>query len=292
MCRLEGIIPALESSHAAGPRDARLAPTLAKDRSCWSTSPAAVTRTCTPWPKNRDHILTMAPPKFRLYSSAFRRSGRKALIPFITAGDPDPALTVPLLHTLVRAGADIIELGVPFSDPMADGPTIQRASERALAKGVSLREVLELVAEFPHDDQTTPDRPDGLREPDRGHGRREVRRGRCDAGVDGVLVVDYPPEESDRVLPAACSARNLDPIFLLRRPPTKRASRRSVALASGYVYYVSLKGVTGAAALDVAAVAARIPQKSARTGVAGGRRLRHPRRGDRAQRSPASPMRS
>jgi tryptophan synthase alpha chain len=192
--------------------------------------------------------------------------GRKALIPFITAGDPDPALTVSLMHTLVEAGADIIELGVPFSDPMADGPTIQRASERALLKGVSLRKVLGMVANFRADDNETPVVLMGYANPIEAMGIDTFAAAAYDAGVDGVLVVDYPPEESVEFA-QAMRANSLAPIFLLA--PTSTADRISQvgALASGYVYYVSLKGVTGSAALDVDAVAARIPEIRARTGV-------------------------
>ncbi|MEF8711353.1 MAG: tryptophan synthase subunit alpha [Accumulibacter sp.] len=192
--------------------------------------------------------------------------GRKALIPFITAGDPDPALTVPLLQTLVRAGADIIELGVPFSDPMADGPTIQRASERALAKGVSLRQVLGLVRDFRAADQETPIVLMGYANPIEAMGVEAFAAAAGAAGADGVLVVDYPPEEG---IDFAHTLRRhgLAPIFLLA--PTSSAARIAQvgALAGGYIYYVSLKGVTGSAALDVAAVAARIPDIRARTGV-------------------------
>ena len=192
--------------------------------------------------------------------------GRKALIPFITAGDPDPALTVPLLRTLVRAGADIIELGVPFSDPMADGPTIQRASERALAKGVSLRQVLGLVRDFRAADQETPIVLMGYANPIEAMGVEAFAATAGAAGADGVLVVDYPPEEG---IDFAHTLRRhgLAPIFLLA--PTSSAARIAQvgALAGGYIYYVSLKGVTGSAALDVAAVAARIPDIRARTGV-------------------------
>ena len=195
-----------------------------------------------------------------------RAQRRKALIPFITAGDPDPVLTVTLMHTLVEAGADIIELGVPFSDPMADGPTIQRASERALAKGVSLRQVLEMVANFRADDNETPVVLMGYANPIESMGVDAFAETALDAGVDGVLVVDYPPEESAEFA-RAMQANALDPIFLLA--PTSTASRieQVAALASGYVYYVSIKGVTGSAQLDVAAVAARIPEIHAATGV-------------------------
>ena len=202
-------------------------------------------------------------------SQAFARlqgEGRKALVPFITAGDPDPALTVPLLRTLVRAGADVIELGVPFSDPMADGPTIQRASERALAKGVSLRQVLSLVATFRAEDRTTPIVLMGYANPIEAMGVEVFAAAAAAAGVDGVLVVDYPPEES-ATFAGALQRQAIDPIFLLAPTSSDARIAQVGALASGYIYYVSLKGVTGSAALDVAAVAARIPEIRARTGV-------------------------
>ena len=185
--------------------------------------------------------------------------GRKALIPFITAGDPNPSLTVSLMHTLVEAGADIIELGVPFSDPMADGPTIQRASERALRKGVSLRQVLSMVANFRADNNETPVVLMGYANPIEAMGVDNFAESAFDAGVDGVLVVDYPPEESIEFA-QAMRANALDPIFLLA--PTSTATRiaQVAALASGYVYYVSLKGVTGAGTLDTAAVEAMLPR--------------------------------
>ena len=192
--------------------------------------------------------------------------GRKALIPFITAGDPDPALTVPLMHTLVDAGADIIELGVPFSDPMADGPTIQRASERALAKGVSLRQVFGMVANFRADNNETPVVLMGYANPIEAMGVDQFTAAAFDAGVDGVLVVDYPPEESAEFA-KAMNANALDPIFLLAPTSTEKRIAQVAELASGYVYYVSLKGVTGSAALDVQSVAARIPEIHAATGV-------------------------
>ncbi len=192
--------------------------------------------------------------------------GRKALIPFITAGDPDPALTVPLMHSLVDAGADIIELGVPFSDPMADGPTIQRASERALLKGVSLRQVLGMVANFRADNNETPVVLMGYANPIEAMGVEQFAAAAFDAGVDGVLVVDYPPEESADFA-KAMNANALDPIFLLSPTSTEKRIAQVAELASGYVYYVSLKGVTGSAALDVQSVAARIPEIHAATGV-------------------------
>ena len=192
--------------------------------------------------------------------------GRKALIPFITAGDPDPALTVPLMHTLVEAGADIIELGVPFSDPMADGPTIQRASERALAKGVSLRQVLGMVANFRADNNETPVVLMGYANPVECFGPDRFVDEAKAAGVDGVLIVDYPPQECE-AFAARLRAADMDAIFLLAPTSTEARIAQVAELASGYVYYVSLKGVTGSAQLDVEAVARRIPEIRAAVGV-------------------------
>ena len=201
--------------------------------------------------------------------SAFERlqaEGRKALIPFITAGDPDVALTLPLMHTLVESGADVIELGVPFSDPMADGPTIQRASERALAKGMTLRKVLELVVAFRATDQTTPVVLMGYANPIEAMGLDKFALAAAQSGVDGVLVVDYPPEEAVS-FGAAIKAQGMDPIFLLA--PTSTVARISQVseIASGYVYYVSLAGVTGSGALNVDAVAERLPLIREKTGL-------------------------
>ena len=196
--------------------------------------------------------------KIKATFERLQAQGRKALIPFITASDPDPALTVSLMHTLVEAGADIIELGVPFSDPMADGPTIQRASERALKQGVSLRQVLGMVANFRADNNETPVVLMGYANPIEAMVIGTFAEAALDAGVDGVLVVDYPPEESVDFA-RAMHANALDPIFLLAPTSTPERIAQVAALGSGYVYYVSLKGVTGSAALDVDAVAARIP---------------------------------
>jgi tryptophan synthase alpha chain len=195
-----------------------------------------------------------------------RAQQRKALIPFITAGDPQPHVTVPLMHTLVEAGADVIELGVPFSDPMADGPTIQRASERALAYGVSLRQVLGMVANFRADNCETPVVLMGYANPIEAMGLETFAAAAFDAGVDGVLVVDYPPEEAER-FSAAMTKYALDPIFLLAPTSTAERVAQVAQIASGYVYYVSLKGVTGSANLDVDAVARRIPELRMATGL-------------------------
>ncbi|MDD4979286.1 MAG: tryptophan synthase subunit alpha [Gallionella sp.] len=188
-----------------------------------------------------------------------KQHNRKALIPFITAGDPSPEQTVPLLHALVAAGADVLELGVPFSDPMADGPTIQRASERALKKGVTLRSVLALVAEFRKQDANTPVVLMGYGNPIEAMGW-DVFAQRCaDVGVDGVLTVDFPPEESHDAF-EHLQRHNIAPIFLLA-PTTNEARIQQVAkLARGYVYYVSLKGVTGSGSIDLSAIEEKMPQ--------------------------------
>jgi tryptophan synthase alpha chain len=186
-----------------------------------------------------------------------RHEGRAALIPFITAGDPDPVSTLPLMHALVRAGVDVIELGVPFSDPMADGPTIQRASERSLKHGTSLRQVLRMVREFRDQDAATPVVLMGYANPVEAMGYEAFAREARASGVDGVLVVDYPPEESE-AFAAHLGANGIDPIFLLSPTAPEERVRKVAALARGYVYYVSLKGVTGAAHLDVEDVRAHV----------------------------------
>ena len=182
-----------------------------------------------------------------------RRAGRKALIPYITAGDPRPDVTVPMLHALVAAGADLIELGVPFSDPMADGPVIQKACERALAQGMSLRGVLELVREFRRADVETPLVLMGYLNPIERMGHADFVAAARDAGVDGVLTVDLPPEEAVD-LAERFEAAGIAPIFLLAPTSSEERIRQTARLARGYLYYVSLKGVTGSAALDVAEV--------------------------------------
>ena len=184
-------------------------------------------------------------------------AGEKALIPFITAGDPNPALTVDLMHGLVDGGADIIELGIPFSDPMADGPVIQRASERALAHKVGLRHVLAMVKTFRQQNQYTPVVLMGYLNPVHVLGYQAFAQAAAEAGVDGVLTVDCPPEEAEE-LTAALTAAGLDPVFLVA-PTTPMDRVREIArLARGYVYYVSLKGVTGAGNLDIDDVARKI----------------------------------
>jgi len=186
-----------------------------------------------------------------------RAARRTALVPYVTVGDPTLAATPAILHALVDAGADVLELGVPFSDPMADGPVIQRASERALAQGVSLRDVLGVVRAFRARDAKTPIVLMGYANPIEAMGIEAFAIAAREAGVDGVLVVDYPPEEAESFA-ALLGARDIAPIFLLS-PTTPEARIAAVAkLARGYVYYVSLKGVTGAGHLDTADVARRL----------------------------------
>jgi tryptophan synthase alpha chain len=188
---------------------------------------------------------------------ALKRQGRKALIPFITAGDPDPGLAVPLMHALAKAGADAIELGVPFSDPMADGPVIQRSSERALRHGVSLRDVLGFLAEFRKSDRKTPVVLFGYANPIESLGVERFADAAKAADADGVLVVDYPPEEAQQLV-KTLDARSLDTIFLLAPTTTDERLGSIAKLGRGYLYYVSLRGVTGASNIDLAEVAARV----------------------------------
>jgi len=183
--------------------------------------------------------------------------GRKALIPYITAGDPHPEATVELMHALVAAGADIIELGVPFSDPMADGPVIQLACERALRHGTSLRQVIDMVRTFREQDERTPVVLMGYLNPIEAMGYEAFAEAAADAGVDGVLTVDLPPEEAGDVAPRF-SQRGMDPIFLLAPTTTDERIRAISEHSSGYVYYVSIKGVTGAATIDVDDVARKV----------------------------------
>ncbi len=193
-----------------------------------------------------------------------RKAKRKALIPYITAGDPKPALTVPLMRALVEAGADILELGVPFSDPMADGPVIQRSGERALKQGVGLRDVLGLVRDFRHQNSQTPLVLMGYANPIEAMGVENFVREAAAAGVDGVIVVDYPPEECAEFARLVRQA-GIDPIFLLAPTSTDQRIQEVARAGSGYLYYVSLRGVTGAGHIDLAEVAAHIPKIRAAT---------------------------
>ena len=190
---------------------------------------------------------------------ALKAEGRQALIPYVTAGDPNPQITVPLMHAMVAAGADIIELGIPFSDPMADGPVIQRAAERALEYGTSLRDVLAMVAEFRQQDSDTPVVLMGYLNPVEVMGYETFAKAASEAGVDGVLSVDLPPEEAHDLL-IALEANAIDPIFLLAPTTDDARIEKICAVASGYVYYVALKGVTGAGGLDVQSVTDKLVQ--------------------------------
>jgi tryptophan synthase alpha chain len=194
---------------------------------------------------------------------ALKARGRKALIPYVTAGDPFADITPDVMHALAAGGADIIELGVPFSDPMADGPVVQKAGERALARGIGLAQVLGMVREFRRRDAGTPVVLMGYANPierfDQRHGSGAFVRGAAEAGVDGVLVVDYPPEECE-AFAAQLKTAGLDLIFLLAPTSTDERMQQVGRIATGYVYYVSLKGVTGAGHLDTAAVAQMLPR--------------------------------
>lgn len=196
-----------------------------------------------------------------------KAEGRKALIPYVTAGFPFADVTPDLMHAMVAGGADVIELGVPFSDPSADGPVIQKAGDKALALGIGLPQVLEMVRLFRLQDQSTPvvlmgyanpvERYNQLRR--RPDGKNAFVADACDAGVDGVLIVDYPPEECGDFV-SELRATGLDMIFLLAPTSTEQRMQQLARVASGYIYYVSIKGVTGAATLDTDAVEAMLPR--------------------------------
>ena len=201
--------------------------------------------------------------RIKVTLAALKSQGRTALIPYVTAGDPYADATPEIMQALADGGADIIELGVPFSDPMADGPVIQKASERALARGIGLPHVLAMVRDFRRTNASTPVVLMGYANPIERYDQREgegafITHAR-DAGVDGVLVVDYPPEECE-AFAARLKAAGLDLIFLLAPTSTEQRMQEVGRIATGYVYYVSLKGVTGAGHLDTAAVAAMVPR--------------------------------
>lgn len=181
---------------------------------------------------------------------AFARCGeRTALIPFITCGDPSAEATLAMMHAMVKSGVDVIELGVPFSDPMADGKVIQLATERAIANGMTLKGVIEVVRRFREDNQHTPIVFMGYANPIEAMGWEQFTQAAAEAGVDGVLIVDYPPEEFAEVAPYF-EAAELAPIFLIAPTSTDERIKKVGEIAKGYVYYVSLKGVTGSGALD------------------------------------------
>ena len=195
--------------------------------------------------------------------SALQTQGRKALIPYVTAGFPFADITPALMHGMVEAGADVIELGVPFSDPMADGPVIQKAGEKALSLGIGMVQVLDHVREFRKRNSTTPVVLMGYANPveryDQKHGAGAFVRDAAAAGVDGVLIVDYPPEECE-AFAASLREHGMDLIFLLAPTSTDERMAQVARVASGYVYYVSLKGVTGSGALDTSAVEQMLPR--------------------------------
>ncbi len=195
---------------------------------------------------------------------ALRGNGRKALIPYITAGDPQPDVTVPLMHALVEAGADLLELGVPFSDPMADGPVIQAACERALKHHVSLRQVMGMVKEFRRTDNDTPVILMGYLNPVEVMGYETFAAAAQASGVDAALTVDLPPEEGCDLV-AALKAHDIDPIFLAAPTSSDERIRLMAKNGGGFLYYVSFKGVTGANRLDVQAVKSKLDQIRANT---------------------------
>jgi tryptophan synthase alpha chain len=189
--------------------------------------------------------------------SDLQMSGRKALIPYIMTSDPQPEVTLPLMHAMVAAGADVIELGAPFSDPMADGPVIQQAAERSLEFGTSLHDVFRVVQRFRETDNATPIIMMGYLNPIEVMGYEAFAEQAAAAGIDGIITVDMPPEEAEDYI-AALRQHDIDPVFLLAPTTTEVRMDKIAAAASGFAYYVSLKGVTGAASLDVAGVAERM----------------------------------
>ncbi len=188
-----------------------------------------------------------------------KQARRKALIPFVTVGDPNPEFTLPLLHAMVAAGADILELGVPFSDPMADGPVIQRASERALQHKMGLRKVLAVATEFRKTDTKTPLVLMGYLNPIEMLGYQAFAQAAHQADIDGVLTVDLPPEEAGECV-TLLKAQGIDQIFLLAPNSSDERIQKMDAVGSGYLYYVSLKGVTGAGNLNTEDVATKLAQ--------------------------------
>jgi len=188
-----------------------------------------------------------------------KANSKTALIPYVMAADPSPETTLPLMHAMVKAGADIIELGAPFSDPMADGPVIQAAAERSLAHNTSMHDVFSLVSEFRQTDDKTPIIVMGYLNPIEVMGYQSFAQQAAACGIDGVITVDMPPVEAGDYVPAL-KAEGLDPIFLLAPTSTQERIKKLAAVASGFVYYVSLKGVTGAATLDVSSVETKVAE--------------------------------
>lgn len=207
--------------------------------------------------------MSQQPNRIAATFALLQQQGRKALIPYVTAGFPFADITPALMHGMVEAGADVIELGVPFSDPMADGPVIQKAGEKALALGIGMAQVLDHVRAFRQRNSNTPVVLMGYANPveryDQRRGEGAFVRDAAEAGVDGVLIVDYPPEECE-AFAADLRAHGMDLIFLLAPTSTDERMQQVARVASGYVYYVSLKGVTGSGTLDTAAVEAALPR--------------------------------
>lgn len=195
--------------------------------------------------------------RIKVCMQKLQNEGRKALIPYIVAGDPNPEFTVPMLHALVTSGADILEIGVPFSDPMAEGPVIQLAHERALVHNVGLKDVLDMVGEFRETDDKTPVVLMGYANPVNHMGYRLFADRAAESGVDGLLTVDLPPEEASD-LNSHLKRVSIDSIFLIAPTTTEERIKSIAEMATGYLYYVSLKGVTGAGNLDIEAVRSRV----------------------------------
>lgn len=191
--------------------------------------------------------------------AGLKAQSKKALIPYVMASDPSPEITLPLMHAMVAAGADVIELGAPFSDPMADGPVIQQAAERSLEHNTSLHDVFSLVKAFRKTDDKTPIIVMGYLNPIEVMGYQHFAQQAADSGVDGVITVDMPPEEAEEYVPALKS-QGLDPVFLLAPTSTRERIQKLTEVVSGFVYYVSLKGVTGAATLDVSSVEDKVAE--------------------------------
>ena len=204
--------------------------------------------------------------RMALRLGSLRNARRKALVPFITAGDPSLEATVPVMHALVAAGADVIELGVPFSDPMADGPVIQRSSEQALRRGAGLRYVLRTVSEFRQRDADTPVVLMGYLNPVEIHGHQRFAEEAVQAGVDGILLVDLPPEEAEETR-GIFTRQGLDLIALASPTTTPERMAMLCGAAQGYLYYVSFAGVTGAGHLDARAAGLRLHDLRAQSPV-------------------------
>lgn len=193
-----------------------------------------------------------------------KADGQTALIPYITAGDPERWVTVPILHALVDSGADLIELGIPFSDPMSDGPAIQKACERALKNEVSLDHVLAMVSQFREKNNETPIVLMGYANPVEAMGYQSFAKQAEQAGVDGVLIVDMPPEEADELL-TVLNEHDIDTIFLVAPTTSEERMAKIAEHAKGFIYYVSIKGVTGAAVVDVSEVTHKLSQLRQKT---------------------------